>query len=66
MATGKVKRFDANRGFGFIVPDGGGEDVFVHHSELQGVKSLSEGQRVEYEVVQGPKGPKASGVRLVA
>ena len=65
MATGKIKRFDANRGFGFIVPDGGGEDVFVHHSELQGAKTLNEGQRVEYDVVAGPKGPKASNVRLV-
>jgi CspA family cold shock protein len=65
MATGKVKRFDQAKGFGFIAPDGGGEDVFFHHSEIQGGTSLAPGQAVEFDVTQGPKGPKALKVRVV-
>jgi CspA family cold shock protein len=66
MATGKVKRFDDTKGFGFIAPDGGGADVFFHHSEIQGgLTSLATGQAVEFDVTQGPKGPKALKVRVV-
>ncbi len=66
MATGKVKRFDSTKGFGFIAPDDGGADVFFHHSEIQGgLQSLATGQAVEFDVMQGPKGPKASKVRAV-
>ena len=66
MAEGTVKWFSNEKGYGFIQQDGG-EDVFVHFSEIQGdgYKSLSEGQRVEFEVAQGPKGPQADGVRIV-
>ena len=61
--TGTVKWFDAGRGFGFVTRDGG-TDVFVHQSAIQteGYRSLTEGQRVEFEVEQGPKGAKASNV----
>jgi CspA family cold shock protein len=61
--TGTVKWFNASKGFGFIARDGG-EDVFVHHSAIQseGYRQLEEGQRVEFEVEQGPKGAKASNV----
>jgi cold shock protein len=67
MAQGTVKWFNGEKGFGFITQDGGGPDVFVHYSEIQGTgfKSLDEGQRVEYEVGQGQKGPQAQGVRVV-
>ena len=67
MPTGTVKWFNATKGFGFITPEGGGEDVFVHQSEIQmqGYRELAEGQRVEFEVSQGQKGPQASGVRAV-
>jgi cold shock protein len=66
MATGKVKRYDETKGFGFIAPDGGGPDVFFHHSEIQGgLPSLATGQAVEFDVTQGPKGPKALKVRVV-
>lgn len=63
MAKGKVKWFDAGKGFGFIEQESGG-DVFVHFSEIQGdgYKSLDEGQSVEFEVTQGPKGDQASNV----
>lgn len=63
MATGKVKWFDDNKGFGFIEQENG-EDVFVHYSEIQdeGFKSLAEGQAVQFEVTQGPKGPQAKNV----
>ena len=64
MATGTVKWFNSEKGFGFIAVDGGGQDVFVHYSAIQGngYKSLEEGQAVTFEVVQGPKGPQADAV----
>ena len=64
MATGTVKCFNSEKGFGFIAVDGGGQDVFVHYSAIQGngYKSLEEGQSVSFEVVQGPKGPQADAV----
>jgi CspA family cold shock protein len=66
LAEGTVKWFSNEKGYGFIQQDGG-EDVFVHFSEIQidGYKSLSEGQRVEFEVAQGNKGLQASGVRPI-
>jgi CspA family cold shock protein len=67
MAQGTVKWFNAEKGFGFIAQDGGGADVFVHFSAIQGegYKSLDENQRVEFEVVQGQRGPQAEAVRPV-
>ncbi len=67
MTVGSVKWFNAEKGFGFITPDDGGQDVFVHHSAIQmeGYRDLSEGQRVEFEVTQGQKGPQAGNVRPV-
>ncbi|MEW2415457.1 cold-shock protein [Streptomyces sp. NPDC046866] len=64
MATGTVKWFNSEKGFGFITQDEGGPDVFVHFSAIQssGYRSLEENQRVEYEVVAGPKGPQAEKV----
>ncbi len=64
--TGTVKWFNASKGYGFIARDGG-EDVFVHHSAIQaeGYRSLEEGQRVEFEVEPGAKGPKANNVRVI-
>ena len=63
--TGTVKWFDDGKGFGFITPEGGGKDLFAHFSEIQGTgfKSLAEGQRVEFEVTEGKKGPQASKIR---
>jgi CspA family cold shock protein len=67
MAEGTVKWFNAEKGFGFISQDGGGNDVFVHFSAIQssGYRSLEENQRVEFEIVQGQKGPQAEQVRLL-
>ncbi|MFA5073893.1 MAG: cold-shock protein [Nitrospirota bacterium] len=65
MSMGKVKWFNESKGYGFIEPDGGGRDVFVHFSAIQGdgYKTLSEGQTVEFEIIQGEKGPQASNVQ---
>jgi cold shock protein len=67
MAQGTVKWFNADRGYGFIAPDDGTADVFVHHSaiEADGYRSLQENQRVEYTVTQGPKGPQAGQVHPI-
>jgi CspA family cold shock protein len=67
MAQGSVKWFNGEKGFGFIAQDGGGPDVFVHYSEIQGsgFKSLDEGQRVEFEIGQGQKGPQAQRVTVI-
>ncbi|MEU9860756.1 cold-shock protein [Streptomyces sp. NPDC047971] len=64
MATGTVKWFNAEKGFGFIAQDDGGPDVFVHYSAITGTgyRELQEGQKVEFDVVQGPKGPQAERV----
>jgi CspA family cold shock protein len=68
MPMGTVKWFNASKGYGFIVPSDGGTDVFAHFSaiEMEGYKSLKQGQQVEYEVQDGPKGPQASRIRAVA
>ena len=65
--TGIVKWFNDGKGFGFITPDSGGKDLFAHFSEIQGTgfKSLAEGQRVEFEVTEGKKGPQASKIRAL-
>ena len=68
MATGTVKWFSSEKGYGFITPDDGSPDVFVHLSAIagEGYKNLEEGQKVEYEVTQGQKGPQASSVKLAS
>jgi CspA family cold shock protein len=67
MATGTVKWFNGDKGFGFITQDGGGSDVFVHFSAItgDGYRNLEENQRVEYETAQGPKGLQAANVRRI-
>jgi CspA family cold shock protein len=66
--AGTVKWFSDQKGFGFITPEGGAKDCFVHHSAIQadGFKSLSEGDRVEFDMIEEPKGPKAQNVTRVA
>lgn len=65
MTTGTVKWFNDTKGFGFIAPEGGGEDLFAHFSAIQGqgFKTLTEGQRVAFDITQGPKGKQASNIR---
>ena len=65
MATGTVKWFNDAKGYGFITPNDGGRDLFVHHRSIkgEGFRSLVEGQTVEYDAVDGPKGPQAENVR---
>jgi len=67
MATGKVKWFNDQKGFGFITPDDGSDDLFVHHTEIQteGHRSLHEDQAVEFDVGEGKKGPAANNVRTI-
>lgn len=68
MATGSVKWFNDSKGYGFIQADGTDRDVFVHYTAIQseGFKTLAEGQRVDFELVEGPKGPQASNVLRAA
>ncbi|MFC8957584.1 cold-shock protein [Streptomyces sp. NPDC057101] len=67
VETGTVKWFNAEKGFGFIAREGGGDDVFAHYSNIEasGFRSLEEGQRVEFHVVQGQKGPQAESIRVL-
>lgn len=68
MATGTVKWFNDAKGYGFITPDEGGEDLFVHHTGIggSGFKTLAEGAKVQFDAEQGPKGPQATNVQPVA
>jgi CspA family cold shock protein len=68
IILGTVKWFNAAKGYGFIRPNNGGDDVFAHYSsiEMEGYKSLKEGQTVEFEILQGPKGPQAQHIRRMA
>lgn len=65
MATGIVKWFNDSKGFGFVTPDAGGEDLFAHFSAIQmdGFKTLKEGQKIQFDITQGPKGKQASNIR---
>ena len=65
MSTGTVKWFNEQKGYGFIEPDGGGKDLFIHYSNIEsdGFRTLTEGQKVEYEAKEGRKGPEATHVR---
>jgi CspA family cold shock protein len=67
MSKGTVKWFNDAKGFGFITPDDGGKDLFAHHSQIQmgGFKSLKEGQKVEFDLQQSPKGPNAANIRAI-
>jgi CspA family cold shock protein len=67
MATGTVKWFNTSKGYGFISPGNGGDDLFAHFSaiEMDGYKSLKEGQNVEFEIQDGPKGPQAARIRAL-
>ena len=67
METGTVKWFNDTKGFGFITPENGGDDLFAHFSEIQsdGFKSLTENQKVSFEVTTGPKGDQASGIQVL-
>ena len=67
MAQGTVKWFNAEKGFGFIAQENGGDDVFVHYSAIDaaGFRSLEEGQKVEFEITQGPKGQQADSVHII-
>ncbi len=66
MPTGTVKWFNAEKGFGFIVPDDGSQDLFAHYSAIEatGYRSLEEGQKVTFEVTDGPKGPQAASIKI--
>ncbi len=68
LTSGTVKWFNASKGYGFIRPNSGGDDVFAHYSsiDMDGYKSLREGQTVEFEILQGPKGPQAQHIRSSA